>query len=222
MAAVKPQYGLLALWALVRRQWRFFAAAAVSTAVVLFVSILRFGWEHHPDYLTVVSHVSRLGEAYWPNQTWNGFLQRLLGNGVSTHWDPHVYPPYHAGIHLATWLGTLALLATALLWPTRAGRTGGDAPDLAALTLAATMSSPVAWEHHYGVLLPIFALLLPRLLDRPRALAVLGACYAVAASYLHVLSRLSGTVWNPLQSLLLFVAAVVFVLLLREGSVRRS
>jgi hypothetical protein len=221
MAAVKPQYGVIALWGVLRREHRFVVAIAVSALALLGVSVLRFGWEHHVDYLSVLSHVSRHGEAYWPNQTLNGFLQRLLGNGVSTHWDPHVYPPYHAGIHLGTLAGSVALLSFALFWPAREAARGGVL-DLAAMALAVTIASPIAWEHHYGVLLPIFALLLPTVLAAPRSWVPLAIAYAVAATYLHALSRLSDTAWNPLQSLLLFVAAGVFVLLLCVRSVKRS
>ena len=225
IAAVKPQYGVIALWGLLRGERRFVVAAAVSGLLVLGVSVLRFGWEHHTDYLSVLAHVSRHGEAYWPNQTLNGFLQRLLGNGVSAHWDPHVYPPYHAGVYLGTLAGSIALLGGALFWPLRgAGRAGVF--DLAAVTLAVTIASPIAWEHHYGVLLPIFALLLPAVLETPavgrKALPLLAIGFALAASYLHPLGRLSDTLWNPLQSLLLLVALAVLALLLRLRSVRPS
>jgi hypothetical protein len=220
MAAVKPQYGLIGLWGLLRREYRFVAAVAVSALCLLAVSLHRFGWESHWDYLSVVSHVSRHGEAYWPNQTLNGLLQRLLGNGVSSHWDPHVYPPYHPVVHLVTWAGGLALLGLALFFPGREPR--GDALDLAAFVLAATIGSPIAWEHHNGVLLPTFALLLPAALERPRLLAPLALAWAVAANYWHPLARLDATAWNPLQSLLLFAALGVLVLCRMAPSVRRS
>ena len=216
--------GVVALWGVLRGERRFAVAAAISGATLLGVSLLRFGWEHHVDYLTVVSHVSRLGEAYWPNQTPNGFLHRLLLNGVSAHWDPHVYPPYHAGVYVGTLAASAALLLMALFWPV-AGPARGGAFDLGAMALAATIASPIAWEHHYGVLLPLFALLLPALLEAPRAsrvLPLLAVGYVVAANYLHAMNRLTDTAWNPLQSLLLFVAIGVLALLLwlRSGSSR--
>ena len=217
LTAVKPQYGALALWGLLRRETSFVAATALAGLTLLALSVGRFGWETHVDYLSVVAEVSRLGEAYWPNQTINGFLQRLLGNGVSAHWDPHVYPPYHRLVHAGTLGGAALLLGAALFLPAR-GRLRGSAYDLAATALALTMASPVAWEHHYGVLLPIFALLVPALLRVPllgRArLPVIALVAALASNAWLALGALSGTPWNPLQSLLFFVALAVFGLVL--------
>ena len=39
--------------------------------------------------------------------------------------------------------------------------------DFAVMTLTATVASPIAWEHHYGVTLPLFAVLAPMVV-RPR------------------------------------------------------
>jgi len=33
--------------------------------------------------------------------------------------------------------------------------------------LTCVMASPVAWEHHYGILMPFYAVLLPALVRRP-------------------------------------------------------
>jgi hypothetical protein len=217
MAAVKPQYGALALWGLTRREGVFVGSAALAGALLLGLSLLRFGWDTHQDYLSVVGEVSRLGEAYWPNQTPNGFLHRLLGNGVSDRWDPHVYPPYHPLVHAGTLLGAALLLGTALIVPAR-GPGRGSGCDASAMTLALTMASPVAWEHHYGVLLPILALLLAASLRSPplgrATLPLLALAAALAGNAWLALGSLSDTAWNPLQSLLLFVALAVFALAL--------
>jgi hypothetical protein len=227
MAAIKPQYGLFALWGLVRREWRFAAAAAVAGLCVLALSVASFGLEDHTDYLRVVSFVGRHGEAYWPNQSVNGFLQRLLGNGDSAAWDPAVYPPFHLGVYVGTLAGSLLLLAAGLFWPPRVPPRA-DALDLAGFALALTLASPLAWEHHYGVLLPILAAALAAALERPvwgrRTVPVLALCALVASSYWEALGRLSGTVWNPLQSLLFAAALVLLALLLevrRAGVARR-
>lgn len=215
MAAVKPHYGVIAVWGALRGERRFAAAAVAAGAALLFASVLRFGWQTHLDYVSVAAHVSRLGEAYWPNQTPNGFLHRLLGNGVSGHWDPHVYPPYHAVVHAGTLAAAAALLAVAM-WPVRGGARGGTL-DLCCAALAATIASPIAWEHHYGVLLPIFAVLLPALLAGAPVggLALAAVAFAVSASYVHALARLTGTPWSAFQSALLFAALAMLALLAR-------
>jgi hypothetical protein len=214
MAVVKPQYGALLLWGVIRREWSFVGAAAISGMLVLLLSIGLYGFASHVDYLSVVSHVGRLGEAYWPNQTINGLLQRALGNGNSAVWDPHVYPPYHGGIHAATWASTALVIGLACFGR---ARPAGSTLDVAAVVLAATLGSPIAWEHHYGVLPPLFVVLaLPcaRHFGRRGAL-LLAAGFVVASQYWHPLDALTDTSWNVLQSLLLFVGLGLFVALLR-------
>jgi hypothetical protein len=217
MAAVKPQYGLFALWGIARRDWRFTGAAAGAGLALLALSVLCFGFADHVDYLRVAAHVGRHGEAYWPNQSPNGFLQRLLGNGESAVWDPHVYPPFHAAVYAGTLIASAALLAAGLLWPPGASERG-DALDLAGFGLALTLASPLAWEHHFGMLLPVFALALGGVLKRRGArsasLWLLAGCALIASHYWDALGRLSGTVWNPLQSLLLVASLVLLALLL--------
>lgn len=214
MAAVKPQYALFALWGVVRRDWRFTAGAAAAGLVLLALSVASFGFGDHLDYLRVASHVARHGEAYWPNQTPNGFLQRLLHNGESAVWDPHVYPPFSATVYVGTLVASLGLLAAGLFWPPRA-RPRADALDLAGFGLALTLASPLAWEHHHGVLLPLLALALGAVVSAGgRALLGLAVVALVASHYWEALARLSGTVWNPLQSLLLFASLALLALLL--------
>jgi hypothetical protein len=230
MAAVKPQYGALLLWGLVRREWGFVRGATLTGAVLLLLSIVLYGFASHVDYLSVVAHVGRLGEAYWPNQTINGLLQRALGNGNSAVWDPEVYPPYHVGIHAATWSSTLLVIGLACLGR---AKPRGSALDAAAVVLAATFASPIAWEHHYGVLPPLFVVMVfPCLVHfgRRGALLLAGG-FLLASQYWHVLDALTDTSWNALQSLLLFVGLGLFVALLwlraagppeTEASVRDS
>jgi hypothetical protein len=88
------------------------------------------------------------------------------------------------------------------------------------LAIAAfTMGSPVAWEHHYGVFLPIFAAALPGLLrTRPlgRATGILFAISYVAIA--NVMQRPRHYFWNPwfglLASHLFFGSLLLFALLL--------
>ena len=95
---------------------------------------------------------------------------------------------------------------------------GDRALDYALMALAATIASPIAWEHHYGVLLPIFALLLRRW-DAgrlaPWPAGVLAAAFVLTSTHVHAANRLASTRWNVLQSLLLIGALVVFAVLVR-------
>jgi alpha-1,2-mannosyltransferase len=52
-------------------------------------------------------------------------------------------------------ISSVALLALAL-WPPRETAARGGVIDFCLMGLAATMASPIAWEQHYGVALPIF------------------------------------------------------------------
>lgn len=217
MAVIKPQYGLFVLWGFVRREWRFAASAALAGLALLGLSVACFGVADHVDYLRVVAYVGRHGEAYWPNQSLNGFLQRLFDNGQSRIWDPVAYPPFHPLVYAGTLVGSLLLLGAGLFWAPRI-RPRADAVDLAGFAVALTLASPLAWEHHYGVLLPILAVALVATLERPvrgrASLALLAVCGLIASNYFEALGRLSGTVWNPLQSLLFGAAIALLALLL--------
>ncbi len=82
------------------------------------------------------------------------------------------------------------------------------------------MASPIAWEHHYGILLPIFALFAPLCLaQRP-----FGRCsgwYLLSAFFLtsqrlDLTNRLADTHLNILQSYLFFGALLMLGMLYRQ------
>jgi hypothetical protein len=217
MCAIKPQYALMLVWGAARREWRFVGAAAAAGFGVLALSVWAFGLAPHVNYLEVLATISRVGEAYYPNQTVNGLLNRALGNGDSLRWDPHHYPPYHPVVHAGTLLSSLALLGLTVLWRPRRPLRGGIL-DLCAAALAATLASPIAWEHHHGVLLPIHACLLPALLGRPvlgrATLPVLAISFVLSSHFLPAANRLAGTPLAAAQSYLLFAALAVLALLI--------
>jgi len=161
---VKPQYGIILLWSFLRRKWRFLSGFTAIGLAGLAVSVTRFGLQDHLAYLNVLSEISRHGEAYWANQSVNGLLNRWLETGSPTHFSPTTFPPFHSVVYAATLISSFAILAIALL--PRSGKRGAEADsiDLMVAIAAATIASPVAWEHHYGVFLPIFAVAMPGLL----------------------------------------------------------
>jgi alpha-1,2-mannosyltransferase len=231
LCLIKPQYGVLLLWGLLRRQWGFVAAAALTGAAGLAVSVSLFGVADHLDYLRVLSYISRHGESYHANQSVNGLLHRLLGNGNNLDWEPSAFPPFHPVVYLGTLASSLVVLALAFRQPP-GDRERGSATDLALTALAATIASPVAWEHHYGILLPLYAFLLPQLVrrrvavgacGRPRdgdrlgwaTLPLLALSYLLVSNLFAATDRLAHTPFNFVQSYHLAGALLALFLLYR-------
>lgn len=161
---VKPQYGVVLLWSLVRRQWRFTAGLAGVLLPGLAISIARFGLADHLRYLDVVRELSRVGETLWFNQSVNGLVNRLLENGSALRM-PSAYPPYHPVVYALTVVTSVGILALAL-WTRQRDRSANGGPiDLVVMLAAATIASPIAWIHHYGAFLPIFAVVMLALLN---------------------------------------------------------
>jgi hypothetical protein len=68
-----------------------------------------------------------------------------------------VIPPYHAGIAFLTRASTLVLLAAPFAFIGLKRRSADGLLAYCLATVFFVISSPIAWTHHYGVLLPAFA-----------------------------------------------------------------
>ena len=91
--------------------------------------------------------------------------------------------------------------------------------DLLIVIVSVTIASPVAWTHHYAVLLPVFAVAVPATLGaaalgRSRYL-LLGVSYLLIANNFRALNRLADTPLNFLQSYVLVGGVLLLVLLYR-------
>ncbi|MEO8276103.1 MAG: glycosyltransferase family 87 protein [Thermoanaerobaculia bacterium] len=217
---LKPQYGLLLVWGVLRRRWRFSIAFAGTAAVGAIWALAVFGLSEHLDYLKVLSVLAHQGESYFPNNSVNGLLHRLAGIGnpdVANDFTGTTFlPPYVPWIYVATLLSSLAILVYGF-WRMRGAGTVARTADLAAVTLAATMASPIAWSHHYGILAPIFALLVASAWGGSRGVRPgwLLAAYLLSASCFAFTLHLAATPWNFLESHLYAGAWIVLVLLVR-------
>jgi len=217
MCLVKPHYGLFVLWAALRREWRFMVACVTAGVVGLIASIATFGWTDNVDYLQVFWFLSQHGEVYYPNQSFNGLLNRVMtlidpDNYESLGFDDNGFPPFNPWIYAGTVATSLAILSAALF------RRGNDGDhdrvfDFCTMALSITMASPIAWEHHYGILFPIFAVLLASVIGNRTRLILLALSYMVISNFFPVANLLAGTVFNVAQSYLLFAALVVLALL---------
>jgi hypothetical protein len=165
------------------------------------------------------------GETFYPNQSVNGLLNRLMSirqpelyGNLEFFIDR--YAPFNIWIYGLTVASSLAILAAAIIVPRQ--REGGDAAfDFCIMGLSTTVASPIAWEHHYGILLPIFFALLPSTLRDGRQLTLLIGSCVLASNFLPATQLLAGSVLNVLQSYLLAAVFAVLWLLYRQRAPER-
>lgn len=206
---MKPQMSLFLAWTVLRGGWRMAAGWAAVVVPGVAVATLLYGFAPMIDYLDVLLFIGRHGESYHVNQTVNGLVNRLLHNGNNLDWSAEAFAPYHPVVHAATQLSGLAFFGFGLLWRRRDRGTDRIVAFVVA-GVCFTIGSPVAWVHHYGILLPAFALSFLILLEpgarRPAgALALLAVAYFLAGNLLFwPVNALADTPLNILQSYLFF------------------
>jgi hypothetical protein len=212
---VKPHFGLFLMWALVRREWRFLIACSVTISFGLAASVAIFGWTDHVDYLRAISHMAERGEAYYPNQSINGLLNRLMS--IS---DPELYnnlvfdvfnfPPFTPWVFGATVISSAVILFVAIA---RRSKVEDRVLDFCRMAVSLTIASPIAWEHHYGIVLPVFTILLTSAIADRRRMFWLMASYVLVGTYIPATNLLAPTLWNVAQSYLLAGAFILLALL---------
>jgi len=217
IACVKPQWALLLPWAFVRRRWRFAGGLAVTAGLVTLASIAIFGLASHLDYFRVLRAMAEHGESFYANQSINGLLQRLIHGGGE--WRTNAFPEYNRWVYAGTMASSLVIVAFAIFFRFREHAHERTA-DFSIAVLSFTMASPIAWEHHYGVMLILFALAVPVVMRgdgsaRKPLLVPLAAAYVLSSNYFDVAGRWSAAPSNLVQSYVLFGAAIMVVSLYR-------
>lgn len=214
---IKPHYGLFLAWAALRREWAFLIAAATIFGIGTVAAISVFGWSNHLDYLAALSTIAAHGEAYFPNQSINGLLNRWMGLARPDAFNNQVFlfdhfPPFDNVVFWGTRLTSVLLLGAALLVQ-GPDRDAGRRWDFCRMALTLTIASPIAWEHHYGILLPIFALLLAAGLHRTPRLLWLGLAYGLTFNLAPLTNQIHDTIFNPVQSYVLLAGFIVLTML---------
>jgi alpha-1,2-mannosyltransferase len=211
---MKPHFGLFMLWGALNREWRFVLACGVVCATGLIFSILAYGWMNHLDYLRVLSFMSERGESYFANQSINGLLNRLAGLSApqldnNVNFDAARFPAYSAWVYWTTLVSSAVILLTALVRRSSALHRG---LAFAILAVSLTVASPIAWEHHYGVLLPAFGLVAATHAGRAAPLFLIVMSFIFVSNFIPAFNLLAATPYNFLQSYTL--AGGIFFLLL--------
>ena len=224
MASIKPHYALFIIWGLLRGNKRLAIAMIVTGALGILLGMREFGFAMYVDYLRGLSFVTQHGESVYTNQSFNGLMGRLFSvkypNAFNNLiWNGYRYPPYSKWIFSFTQITTIAVSVISLI-KTKSQGMEARVADFLLMGLGATLASPIAWEHHYGILFPIFVcrwLILwfgeGPLKNMWMKIAFV-TCYLVAANVFPFVKFTAFSYLNILQSYLFFAACGVFILLL--------
>ena len=232
MALVKPQFSLFLAWGMLRRDWRFCVGFLVPVALgfLLTGSLYGFGWPL--GYLDVLAYIGHHGETFYPNQSVNGILNRLLHNGNNLEWSGNEFAPYNAIVHVGTLISFVILVGVGLAYGLRFGlaQSKNAVTSMVVAGICFTAASPIAWEHHYGVLLPAFGLIFVSLLSGPTAersyripaFIILFVSFLLSANMLaFMFNRTANTILNLSQGYLFFAALAALIMAIVVGPVGR-
>ncbi|HEX4272716.1 MAG TPA: hypothetical protein VHZ32_15080, partial [Rhizomicrobium sp.] len=167
----------------------------------------------------VLRFLSRHGEDYFANNSVNGILNWYLSPDDNLRWYDDSFTPFnsvvYAGTMAASLIAVIALLGPPLLlWrkrrPTQA--------DLGAAAICTVIGSPVAWEHHYGILLPLFLVALYGILAMPAgrqrvvSMVMLTLSWIFVADFIPLTSLLAHG-WAAAAQAYCFVGALLMLFL---------
>jgi hypothetical protein len=198
---------------------RMVLASLVTCTVLVVTSIVYAGVANHVDYLTRVLPSLSRGYPYYANQGVNGLLYRAVsGDDLAVFRQSPDSPFVRWGTRFAAVGALFAVLSLARRWSARA------VPPVwifAVAWLSATMTSPVAWQHHYVPALFAFVAIAKTLggtaqLRRPAVGLLVGSAFGLMAAYFEVRAA-QGAASRMLVSYLLYGAIALGVALVLVG-----
>jgi hypothetical protein len=213
---IKPQFCLFLLWGLIAGQRGFLLGWMAIFIPVTIASLAIFGIGEHVEYLRVLSALSQTGESYYANQSVNGMLNRLLENGPVLKWEGNSFPPVNSFVRWSTLLSSVLIVGAVFVRQLNRRASLGDF-QLAAL--AFTLASPIAWEHHYGIMPAIFvcSYFSFRSLEDRRMIQHTGVFLALSflLSQVSLINwgGISAAPWNLLYSHHLFGVGILFFIM---------
>jgi alpha-1,2-mannosyltransferase len=225
--AVKPQFGILLVLAALCRHWRFVLGFCVVATCLGLLSIAVYGWGNHLEYFKVLRYLSERGEVFVWNNSVNGILNRLRGNGSSgeivlvSGVYQSLVPAYDPFVFWSSLVTAVILLSLPVALPFVVPSAKAD--GIGSLLIYGTgatcsvIASPIAWIHHYGILLPVYLICLRFILDqggrhRNTALVVLAVSFCLTALQ-HVPFRSATGPLSILNATTFFGAALLLVLI---------
>ena len=224
MASIKPHYALFILWGLLRGNKKLVIAITVTGLAGVLLGMREFGFAMYLDYLKGLSFVTQHGESVYTNQSFNALAGRFFSVRYpelfnNLRWNAYRYPPYNVWVFAFTQITSIAILLITLV-KTKSQSGESKLADFLLMGLGATMASPIAWEHHYGILFPVFVCVWLTMwfgdtpLKNTWAKAAFVLLYLVAANVFPFTKFIADSYINVLQSYLLIAASGLFLILL--------
>jgi alpha-1,2-mannosyltransferase len=202
---IKPQFSLFLVWALLRRRNGFVLGQSAILGCGLLLSLLLYGWQNNIYYLDVLQYLSQRGETYWDNSSVNGLMNGIMHPDQVRIFKFLEFPPYIPAVYLPTVTTAVAIIAAALLI-NRTSPASESLLDFMTAALSFTLASPIAWGHHYGIAMPILAIVFIEIvrqtcgLRRRNFLIGWGVCFLLFSNNWNVTVLLSGTSAALLQN----------------------
>jgi len=233
--AIKPQLGLLLVWGLLWRRVNFVLGISLTIAPILLISIARYGWQTHLDYLEVLSFLSMHGESFFANNSINGILNAYFSPNNPRVWDASTLTPYVPIVHAGTVLAEAFAVSLVVIPPFVFKSKSPSVETIGTAAICTVIGSPVAWEHHYGILLPLYLVAVRATFDLPPGrrrlvmLAALSVSWILVANLIPFVLLLGETPFRALQAhcffgtlLLLIVLFALQAPLLRASKLQRE
>jgi alpha-1,2-mannosyltransferase len=217
--SIKPQLGLLLIWGLVWREMWFSSGMLTALAPLTLISLLRYGFQIHLDYLGVLAFLGRHGEVFFPNNSVNGILNAYFSGRNNMLFDLPGLLPDVAIVYWGTLAASIAALGLIVLPPLLRRGKKPNIADLGAAAICTVVGSPVAWEHHYGILLPLYVIALRFILARKDysrrvfSCAVLFMSWILVANFIPFADLLAETPFRFMQAHCFFGALILLGLL---------
>ena len=217
--AIKPQLGLLLVWGLLWKRFNFVLGISMTIVPVLLISIARYGWQNHLSYLEVLAFLSKHGESFFANNSINGILNAYFSSGDSHVWDASTLTPYVPIVYAGTVVAEAFAIALIVIPPFILRSKSANVGTLGTAAICTVIGSPVAWEHHYGILLPLYLVAVratialgpgPR---RLMMLVVLSVSWVLVANLIPFVLLLGETPFRILQAQFFFGALLLLIVL---------
>jgi alpha-1,2-mannosyltransferase len=217
--AIKPQFALLFIWGLISRQAAFSIGILISIVPIVVISLVRYGLHNNLAYLEVLSFLSRHGESFFANNSINGILNGYFSPSDQHIWDSSNFTPYVSIVYIGTLVAAVTTTCLIVILPLLFRRANCVLGSFGAASICTVIGSPVAWEHHYGILVPIYLITLKAASavanqqQRRLAFAALSVSWILVADLIPFTLLLAHTPFSFLQANF-FLGALVLLLVL--------